>query len=441
MQINNDRIDPVIDPQKEREEPAESEDQVAHLVSLSNTEDAENTKAEELEIDGDHEVKANKKLQALIILGGALFLIGSAYYMWINAPWVEAKARKNQIVVHDPKASATPLPDDSTDVRKLLDQLKESESNPPTPQGEQVSVSSGALRSVASAPSIPAAFWSSGLPTTNNSSNQPTGGLNEGPATQPAPQPTRQSQPNSAEAASKGESPTGAYGNAGTVAMRGSGEQTRSIRVVEDRRENPTATTPTPRQNPSPQTAAQSQPLPFGAQLPVRLVGQISSLNANVPVRLELVDDYFADNLHLKRGTQFIAQMNNAFAGRIQARVIGYIAKSTDGTEHLVPIEGQVLGNDAAPGLIGVERVIRTNKRSALSSALGRVGQVGLNAARSALYALGVGGQLGAQAIDSVAAPELYIYQDSNGYFRYVEVPAGVFGYVLVTAIPQPAAP
>lgn len=417
--------------------------------------DAHEVEAEEIAEDELVEKRGSKRLQILVGVVGALALCGFLYFTWINAPWMEKRPRKNEIVVRDPKGT-TPMPDDTNDVRHVLDQLRaqgaprtqatpanttsgsgvEAQANP-TEQSGPVSSPPAASKSTASLPTVPAAYWASSFGNDTTATS-----LRNGSGDAYSAKPTASNSGPETTSSIQGERGETREENArNTTVVHGTGEQTRSIRIstegssTRNRQATPNMTPPT-------QTREISEnKLPFGTQLPVRLVGQISSLNSSIPIRLELVDDFQAGSLRLSKGTKFIAEITNAFAGRIQARVVGFIRHNQNGEENFVPIEGQLLGSDAAPGLIGVERTIRTNKRSALTNALSRVGQAGLNVARGALYGLGVGGQVGAQAIESVATPELYVYQDSSGYFRYVEVPAGVFGYVLVTAIPQPTAP
>lgn len=446
--------------EKEKKEP---DSQAIHQFTGAAEEGHAHEAVEDAEEAAEEEIaeevaarKGNKRLQALVMVGGALTLGGFLYYTWINAPWMEKRPRQNEIVVRDPKSS-TPMPDDSNDVRRVLDQLRAQGGAQGAPQTQTSPTTNGtgaeaqanhtdqlasvsnlpnSSRNAAPLPNIPAAYWA----TSFNANPTTTSPRNEVGDSASVNQPTSNNGSEnitSTDRTNRGESREGSA----RTTVHGTGEQTRSIRVsterpvAEGRKETSNAPVSTPTREIS------ETKLPFGTQLPVRLVGQISSLNSSIPIRLELVDDFQAGTLRLAKGTKFIAEMTNAFAGRIQARVVGFISRNQRGEENLVPIEGQLLGNDAAPGLIGVERVIRTNKRSALTNALSRVGQAGLSVARGALYGLGIGGQVGAQAIDSVASPELYVYQDSSGYFRYVEVQAGVFGYVLITTIPHPTAP
>ncbi len=182
--------------------------------------------------------------------------------------------------------------------------------------------------------------------------------------------------------------------------------------------------------NAAPASTHKRTPLPpFGAMLPVRLLGVLQTLRPGALARLELLRDIVTQQGTLKRGTVFIGTIVSGELDRAYVQVKGFIAAESSG---FVKLDGEVLGNDGGAGLRGKKRRIA----SAWGKVLDRTVQVGTQVATA---------MLGRQNSSVIVASDPYgTYRtttgQSSGQFSasrtFVQVAAGAVGFVLVTTLP-----
>jgi hypothetical protein len=177
-----------------------------------------------------------------------------------------------------------------------------------------------------------------------------------------------------------------------------------------------------------PKSPNQRQGLPsFGAMLPVRLTGALYTLRVGSIARFELIRDLKADRWRMRRGTVFIGNVIGGAGDRAYVQIKGYI---DPGTERLVKMEGETLGDDGGAGLRGKRRRVS----SAWLKALDRAAQAGVQIATGILNS-------GASSVIIGADPYGTIRQTddarSDGNRSFVEVPAGAVGFVMVTTLPE----
>lgn len=168
---------------------------------------------------------------------------------------------------------------------------------------------------------------------------------------------------------------------------------------------------------------------PFGAMLPVRLLGVLHTLRPGALTRLELLRDIVTPQGTLKRGTVFIGTVVSGEMDRAYVQVKGFIGAESGG---FVKLDGEVLGNDGGAGLRGKKRRIS----SVWGKVLDRTVQVGTQVATA---------MLGRQNSSVIIASDPYgTYRTTMGQSSsqfsasrtFVQVAAGAVGFVLVTTLP-----
>src|SRR5262249_43944960 len=117
---------------------------------------------------------------------------------------------------------------------------------------------------------------------------------------------------------------------------------------------------------------------PFGAMLPVRLMGALFTLRAGSIARLELTRDLKADHWAMRRGTIFIGAVLGGDLDRAYLQIKGFVDPDT---ESLVKIEGELLGDDGGAGLRGKRRRVAP----VWAKALDRAAQAGAQIATGVL--------------------------------------------------------
>jgi hypothetical protein len=188
-----------------------------------------------------------------------------------------------------------------------------------------------------------------------------------------------------------------------------------------------TARTPSPEpamlQRPDPRVVLPS----FGAMLPVRTLGAISTLRPSL-TRFELVRDLRGDNWQLKRGTIIVGRQQGSEYDRAYVSLDGFIDPES---KRFVRLTGEVLGDDGAQGLKGKRRRISGRLASVLNRAITTgtaLGQAALSRGNSTTVVLP--GAVGSEATSNLIAVNRR---------EFVEVPAGTPGYLLMTALPKEA--
>lgn len=119
--------------------------------------------------------------------------------------------------------------------------------------------------------------------------------------------------------------------------------------------------------------------IPFGTLLPVRFLGAIYTLRASGGlVRMELTRAINGKNYSYPAGTILVGMLRGSEYKRAFVSVVGLIDPKSDG---LVKIEGEVMGNDGASGVIGKRRKVKgawsrtlAGLREAGTTALGALG-------------------------------------------------------------------
>src|SRR5262249_36190114 len=166
---------------------------------------------------------------------------------------------------------------------------------------------------------------------------------------------------------------------------------------------------------------------PFGAMLPIRTLGAISTLRPGL-ARLALTRDVRGQGWLLRKGTVLIGRQQGSESDRAFVSLAGFIDPDSG---RWVKLAGDVLGADGAPGLRGKKQ--KTN--SPWTRVLGR----GANAAVSlGQAALTRGGGVNVYLPNAVS-PEIQSFSPSSAISRreFIEVPAGATAYALITDLPK----
>jgi hypothetical protein len=166
----------------------------------------------------------------------------------------------------------------------------------------------------------------------------------------------------------------------------------------------------------------------FGSLLPVRSLGAIYTLRSGSIARFELTRDARGAGWELKRGVTIVGRLQGGEHDRAYITLVGFIDPESG---KLVKIGGEVLGSDGAPGLRGKRRQLSRR----WTSVLGRAATSAVSLGQAALSRGGTTIILptGTGAISPELSPGFYTINRRE----FVEVPAGAFGYVLISDLPQ----
>jgi hypothetical protein len=163
----------------------------------------------------------------------------------------------------------------------------------------------------------------------------------------------------------------------------------------------------------------------FGALLPVRTLGAIYTLRSGSLARFELTRDVRGPGWELKKGVTIIGRQQGGEYDRAYITLVGFI---DPGSGKLVKIGGDVLGSDGAPGLRGKRRQVN----SRWTRVLGRAAQSAVSLGQAALSRGGT-----TVILPGAVSPELSPGFNAINRREFVEIPAGAFGYVMITDLPQ----
>lgn len=166
---------------------------------------------------------------------------------------------------------------------------------------------------------------------------------------------------------------------------------------------------------------------PYGEMLPVRTLGGLYTLR-NSPARLELTRDVSGKGWELKKGTIFVAQIQSGVLDRAYLSITGFIDPATN---RYVKVTGEALDSDGSPGLKGKRRQIS----SRWSRAFNRILNIAPGIAQAALARNG-----GTTVIVPAGGATTDLIGTGGFNFdrrEFVEVAAGVTGYVMVTDLPD----
>jgi cell division protein FtsN len=173
----------------------------------------------------------------------------------------------------------------------------------------------------------------------------------------------------------------------------------------------------------------------FGTMLPVRTRGVIFSVRNNSYARLELARDCQGDGWSMSKGTLLIGHVTGSEHDRAFINIVGYIVP---GTNQLVKMTGEVIGNDGGAGIQGKRIAVDRNR---LKQTLGKVASSGLEVASTMAGAL-IG--RGTVVVNGSGYRMLNPITDEAGQFvnavdnnrHFVRVEAGQSAYVMVANLP-----
>lgn len=138
------------------------------------------------------------------------------------------------------------------------------------------------------------------------------------------------------------------------------------------------------------------------------------------------------NGFYLPSGTVLVGRVAGSQATRIFVNVFGFI---DSGSNQLVRISGDVLGNDEALGVLGERKKLGNPWRKVAANVI----NIGKDLANS--YLLGRRGGGGSQVNvtpDALGANQLP-FTEARDTEHFVVVPAGAYGYVLINDLPPDA--
>jgi hypothetical protein len=159
--------------------------------------------------------------------------------------------------------------------------------------------------------------------------------------------------------------------------------------------------------------------------LPVRTLGAIYTLRSGSLARFELTRDVRGPGWEMKKGVTIIGRQQGGEYDRAYIALVGFIDPASG---KLVKIGGDVLGSDGAPGLRGKRREVN----SRWTRVLGRAAQSAVSLGQAALSRGGT-----TVILPGAISPELSPGFNTINRREFVEIPAGAFGYVMITDLPQ----
>lgn len=127
----------------------------------------------------------------------------------------------------------------------------------------------------------------------------------------------------------------------------------------------------------------------------------------------------------MKKGVTIIGRQQGGEYDRAYIALVGFIDPASG---KFVKIGGDVLGSDGAPGLRGKRRQVN----SRWTRVLGRAAQSAVSLGQAALSRGGT-----TVILPGAVAPELSPGFNTINRREFVAIPAGAFGYVMITDLPQ----
>ncbi|MGH9851700.1 MAG: hypothetical protein ACREBD_17835 [Blastocatellia bacterium] len=141
--------------------------------------------------------------------------------------------------------------------------------------------------------------------------------------------------------------------------------------------------------------------------------------------RFELTRDVRGQGWEMKKGVTIIGRQQGGEYDRAYIALVGFIDPASG---KFVKIGGDVLGSDGAPGLRGKRRQVN----SRWTRVLGRAAQSAVSLGQAALSRGGT-----TVILPGAVAPELSPGFNTINRREFVAIPAGAFGYVMITDLPQ----
>ena len=178
--------------------------------------------------------------------------------------------------------------------------------------------------------------------------------------------------------------------------------------------------------------------IPFGALLPVRLVGSIYTLrNTGGFVRMELTRPIEGNGYAYPAGTMVVGNVRGGEAVRAFVNIIGLIDPASG---ELIRFSGELLGRDGSSGIEGKRRNLTSRWarvfRGMKDTAASFLGSVGAIRSRSTVV-LSEPIRRGSESMSEDLSDSILKNERED---TFLEVAAGASGYVLVTGLPEKAA-
>lgn len=168
----------------------------------------------------------------------------------------------------------------------------------------------------------------------------------------------------------------------------------------------------------------------FGTVLPVRILGSLHTLGTNGLARMELTRTVEGSWGYLPSGTLFVGRVSGGEADRLFVSLIGYL----NDDNRLVPLGGDLQGIDGALGLKGQSKSLGSRWSKIFGELLSTAKNVG------SAYLLGRNGGSGT-IVNTGQLENLPERVINSGTNRYVVIPAGANGYVVINELPPAIQP
>lgn len=164
----------------------------------------------------------------------------------------------------------------------------------------------------------------------------------------------------------------------------------------------------------------------FGTVLPIRILGKLHTLGTNGFARMELTRTVQGSWGTIPRGTMFVGRVAGGEGNRLFVSLIGYIDSRSGG---LVTLGGDLQGIDGALGMQGDVKRLGSRWNKVFGELLSTAKQVG------SAYLLGRSGGSGT-VINNGSLESIPNALENKQATKYVVVPAGANGYIVLNELP-----
>lgn len=164
----------------------------------------------------------------------------------------------------------------------------------------------------------------------------------------------------------------------------------------------------------------------FGTVLPIKILGRLHTLGSNALARMELTRSVQGEWGTLPRGTMFVGRVAGGQNDRLFVSLLGYIDPASN---RLVTIGGDLQGRDGALGIEGDVKRGESRWKKVFGDLFGAAKQIGT------AYLLGRSGG-GGTVINNGALSQLPNSLDPGETAKFIVVPAGSQGYVVISELP-----
>lgn len=165
----------------------------------------------------------------------------------------------------------------------------------------------------------------------------------------------------------------------------------------------------------------------FGTLLPVKILGRLHTLGTGGLARLELTRTVRGSWGELPRGTLLVGRVSGSESNRLFVSLLGYIDSRSN---RLVTIGGDLQGKDGALGAEGEIKRIGSRWRKVFGELFGAAKEIGT------AYLLGRTGGGGGTVINNGQLTKIPNSLDDKTAAKFVLVPAGAEGYIVINDLP-----